>query len=68
MATGSFELRLFDLNFIRQNGNLILLGPPDNAVNVDVAEGDFLQVYVDGSSAVKSPTVKVTAAYNGGSL
>ncbi|MBU0995952.1 MAG: hypothetical protein KJ737_25950 [Proteobacteria bacterium] len=43
-------------------------GAHSNAVNIDVSEGDFLQVYVDGSSAVKSPTVKVTAAYNGGSL
>ena len=43
-------------------------GNHDNAVNIDIAEGDYLQVYVNASPIVKSPTVKVTAAYNGGSL
>lgn len=41
-------------------------GVHDNTLDVDLTEGDFLQVYVDGSSAVRSPTVKVTTAYNGG--
>ncbi|MBU0995382.1 MAG: hypothetical protein KJ737_23035 [Proteobacteria bacterium] len=43
-------------------------GAHNNTVNVDVSEGDFLQVYVDCTVAVSSPTVKITAAYNGGSL
>ncbi|MBU0994131.1 MAG: hypothetical protein KJ737_16695 [Proteobacteria bacterium] len=43
-------------------------GAHDNTLNVDVVEGDFLQVYVDAVTLVRSPTVKITAAYNGGSL
>ena len=43
-------------------------GNHDNAVNIDVAEGDYLQVYVNTPIAVLSPVVKVTAAYNGGNL
>jgi len=43
-------------------------GAHDNTVNVDLTAGDFLQVFVDGTSAVNSTIVKVTAAYNGVSL